>query len=44
MSLYIVFTSGLRFWMYATTEGKRVVSREEAAATFHRMKADRAAV
>jgi hypothetical protein len=44
MSLYIVFISGIRFWMYTTAEGKRVVSRDEAAAIFHRMQAARVEV
>lgn len=44
MSLYIVYSGGLRFWIAATPKGKRVVSRDEAAAIFHRVQAHKVAV
>lgn len=44
MSLYMIFSCGLRFYVAITPQGKRFVPREEAEAIWHQMHVRKVAV
>lgn len=44
MSLYMIYSGGLRFYVAVSPQGKRIVPREEAEVIWHRMHAHKVAV